>query len=275
VLIGTQCWMASNLNVGVMLSGAISPTDNGLIEKYCYDDLTANCDVYGGLYSWDEMMSYGNNEEAKGICPDGWHVPSDSEVIILEMALGMDSTTAHLANTWRGSDVGAQMLNGGSSGLNILYAGSRSGSGTFMVIQSYAYLYTSSEAGINAWRRCLRTNDARVGRFNTFPKDYAFSLRCVKDTNNVTPGMPEHTNQQQISFFYADHTLVLFSKSLHPIHSGIRIFDMTGRNVFSTNATFDADNTKHSIQIPHFLSGIYIVVIQYQNRIETGKIIMY
>ena len=54
VLVGTQCWMKENLNIGNKIDGANQQTDNGLIEKYCYNDDDANCTTYGGLYQWNE-----------------------------------------------------------------------------------------------------------------------------------------------------------------------------------------------------------------------------
>ena len=84
VLIGTQCWMAQNLDVGTMITGDTAMTDDGVIEKHCYDDDPANCAARGALYQWDEMMDYdpsdaGNPSTTRGICPTGWHVPSDEE----------------------------------------------------------------------------------------------------------------------------------------------------------------------------------------------------
>ena len=58
VSIGTQCWMAENLNVGTRIDDPANQTNNSTLEKYCYDNLESNCDVYGGLYQWNEMMQY-------------------------------------------------------------------------------------------------------------------------------------------------------------------------------------------------------------------------
>lgn len=85
VKMGDQCWMAENLNIGTMIPGGVKATNNGTIEKYCYNNLKTNCDVYGGLYQWDEMMAYEdtsvrNPSGIQGICPAGWHLPSFSEM---------------------------------------------------------------------------------------------------------------------------------------------------------------------------------------------------
>ncbi len=84
VLIGEQCWLKENLNVGIMINDYENMTDNGVIEKYCYDNNIENCDEYGGLYQWDEMMQYVTTTFTQGICPPGWHLPHDYEWKILE-----------------------------------------------------------------------------------------------------------------------------------------------------------------------------------------------
>jgi uncharacterized protein (TIGR02145 family) len=181
IKIGDKCWMSENLNIGIETLGNVEMTDNDIVEKYCYNNMTSYCDTYGGLYQWNEMMAYSKTENAQGICPDGWHVPSDGEVQELEMALGMDASIAALTNIWRGSDEGTQMAMGGGSGYEALFSGRRVTGGLYSAIDNYEYLYTSTEAGSNAWRRCLRVADNRVGRYNTFPKTYGMSIRCVQD----------------------------------------------------------------------------------------------
>ncbi len=83
VQILSQCWMKENLNVGTMISGSEQMSNNGIIEKYCYNNETDSCNKYGGIYQWNEMMSYTNQPESQGICPQGWHIPSDDEWKIL------------------------------------------------------------------------------------------------------------------------------------------------------------------------------------------------
>ncbi|MDP1623217.1 MAG: FISUMP domain-containing protein [Bacteroidales bacterium] len=79
VQIGTQCWMAANLNYGSTVPSFQVQYDNCISEKYCYNDLTGNCNKYGGLYQWDEVMRYDNAAAGQGLCPPGWHVPAESE----------------------------------------------------------------------------------------------------------------------------------------------------------------------------------------------------
>ncbi len=77
--IGNQCWMAENINVGQRIDGNQEMKNNSTIEKYCYSDNEINCNEYGGLYQWDEMMQYTTQEGIQGICPEGWHIPTDGE----------------------------------------------------------------------------------------------------------------------------------------------------------------------------------------------------
>ncbi len=182
VQIGTQCWMGENMNIGTMINGTAEQTDDATIQKYCYNNSESNCDECGGLYQWDEMMQYVTTESSQGICPSGYHVPSDEEWKTLEKYLGMTQTEADQANVWRGAPVGDMLKEGGSSGYNEKLCGRRPSGGGFYYKGTYGYPYTSTESGgTNAWRRCLANSLSTVGRWNTFPKDYAFSVRCLKD----------------------------------------------------------------------------------------------
>ena len=71
VSIGTQCWFSSNLNYGQYIPagpGGQVQRDNCTIEKYCYSNSNINpdnCNSFGGLYQWDEMMQYDVIETAQ------------------------------------------------------------------------------------------------------------------------------------------------------------------------------------------------------------------
>jgi len=95
VTIGTQTWLAENLKTGKMINWSVEnrTTDDSIIEKYCYDNIITNCNIYGGLYSWFEMRDYvlpdsGSLVTVQGICPAGWHIPTFHEWHTLFTYLG-------------------------------------------------------------------------------------------------------------------------------------------------------------------------------------------
>ncbi len=184
VLIGTQCWMTSNMNLGEQIDGTTEPTDNQKIEKWCYDNEESNCDSYGGLYSWDEAMQYSTKEGAQGICPSGWHIPTDAEQYILENYLeDLGETCDAISDgTSDCAYASTKLKSGGSSGFEGLLAGFRStGStdGPFYVLGSIAYFWSSSQSGTSAWHRSLGSSDY-VFRY-LGAKANGFSVRCLKD----------------------------------------------------------------------------------------------
>ena len=194
IAIGTQVWARYNLNVGTLVAGTVAQTNNGgaNIEKYCYGDTEAGCTAtdtngipYGALYQWGEAMGYAPTPVApavvQGICPTGSHIPSDAEWKTLELYLGMTPGSAVGqvdATGWRGTNQGTQLKSGGNSGLNLPLAGYRNTGGSFVSRTSYAYPWSSSESGANAWYRGLRSSYATVGR-NAYGKAYGFSVRCL------------------------------------------------------------------------------------------------
>ncbi len=179
-LAGT-CWMARNLDIGARIDSSEGQFDQEVIEKYCYDDDPAMCDVYGGLYQWNQAMDYSNEEGAQGICPDGWRIPSDDEWKELEMFLGMTEVEAD-STGWRGEGAGEALKEGGSSGFEGLLGGAWRTT-FFSAIDAYGYWWTSSNPAesMYPWRRCLRAQGGDVARYDTFPSSFGLSVRCVLD----------------------------------------------------------------------------------------------
>jgi len=77
-----QCWMSENLNYGTFNPGY--QYNDEIVMKSCMYANSVNCDEYGGFYQWNEMMNWTTTEGGQGICPDGWHIPSDSEIFQME-----------------------------------------------------------------------------------------------------------------------------------------------------------------------------------------------
>jgi uncharacterized protein (TIGR02145 family) len=192
VRIGQQCWMAQNLDFGVMINRSGYATDNGTPEKYCYGDDPANCETYGGLYSWDEMMQYNLVEGTQGVCPDGWHIPSDGEWKTLEMALGMTREIVEIEG-WRGFNEGGKLKVSGiefwdgpnegatnESGFSALPAGGMDDIHQFDGMGFFSDFWTSSWNEPYPWYRLLNADRADIYR-TMGVREFGTSVRCVKD----------------------------------------------------------------------------------------------
>ena len=124
-------------------------------------------------------MQYVTTEGAQGICPTNSHIPSDNEWKTLEMQLGMTQSEADVFGAWRGIDQGTKLQLGGSSGLDMPFAGNRKYDGTFNILSLSANLWSSSlDSGSNVWYRYMSSTGALVGR-NVLIKTYGISIRCV------------------------------------------------------------------------------------------------
>ena len=195
VLIGSQCWMKENLNIGEMIPGDQEMEDNGIIEKYCHSDYPPFCATYGGLYQWNEIMKYTTQYGAQGICPSGWHIPTDEEWRTLEGTV--DSQYGLLDPEWghigmRGLDAGFHLkstarwyVNGNgddSYGFSARPGGYRGFDSAFDCLGEYAYIWSSTGDSVSdAWYRDLYYYyyDG-VGRYNA-SKASGFSVRCLQD----------------------------------------------------------------------------------------------
>ncbi len=192
VIIGKQCWLAGNLNVGLAILGDQDQSENSIIEKYCYDDKPDSCAVYGGLYQWAEMVQYLNGASnttswdpapsghVQGICPPGWHIPKDLEMDVLEEYLGgstvaggkmKETGTEH----WQSPNTGAT----NESGFTGLPGGV--GGGIYMYINTSGTWWISTESDdTHSWRFRLHYTSEGISR-TTWSKDAAYSVRCIKN----------------------------------------------------------------------------------------------
>ena len=181
VLIGSQCWFKENLNVGTMINGSEEMKDNSIIEKYCYDNDPANCEIYGGLYQWNEMMEYSTTAGVQGICPGGWHSSTYVEWTILIDFLGGESVAGGKIKEsgtihWQSPNTGTN-----ESGFTALPGGCRYPTGGFFLLIYTAFTWSSSGYGSpEALYQYLSHDHDKVYRFDR-PKNFGFSVRCLKD----------------------------------------------------------------------------------------------
>lgn len=203
VVIGTQEWMKHNLNVGVMIPGTQDQTGNGTIEKYCYNNLESNCDLYGGLYQWNEAMQYATAEGSQGICPDGFHIPTSVEYQILYEYLGGENFVYPLPQSAVGAKLketgfthwnpltpiiytrpnyyDKQAISNNSTGLTLVGGGIRWHRGNFYYLKIDGNYWLSSEVSPTSamwWGTTYSTSNANYGQFL---KAEGLSIRCIKD----------------------------------------------------------------------------------------------
>ncbi len=189
VEIGTQCWLDRNMNVGTRINAGIgNQTNNATIEKYCYSDTVSNCinnhpkRPDGGFYEWDEAMQYVTTEGARGICPAGWHIPTDAEWYTLENFLKASSTASCDATRtiYACVDAGTKLKFGGSTGFEGNLSGIESNGG-FGSRDTVSFFWTSSEDTSFGQDRRLTSSQAKVGRGSSGKINTAVSVRCIKD----------------------------------------------------------------------------------------------
>ena len=198
VQMGDQLWMAENLKVSHYNDGSEIPTGYSNSEwgwldmgAYAvYDDDPVNTDVYGNLYNWYTV------DDDRGVCPDGWHIPSDEEFMELEMFLGMSESEANSTGN-RGTNEGSKLADNadlwnsgnlednaefGTSGFNGLPAGHRLyDNGYYSGMGNFASYWTSTVYSSNtAWNRELEYHASVAYRFNA-TKEFGFSIRCLKN----------------------------------------------------------------------------------------------
>ena len=181
VLIGDQCWFKENLNIGTKINsttGGFQQTDNGTIEKYCYNNDEANCDTYGGLYEWTEAMQYITTKGSQGICPYGWHIPTYSEFQTLQSYVGDQATKLIDENAKNGYTYTNE------SEFSSLFTGYRGYDfGGFSYLGDFAYFWSSTatgETGIDVNYMRLDYYNLDVS-FDNSRKGNGFSVRCLKD----------------------------------------------------------------------------------------------
>ena len=198
VLIGQQCWFAENLRSESYENGDAIPsglgdsewdnTSSGAVAVYgegsseCndYSPVGDACDEawslseYGRLYNWYAV------DDARGLCPSGWHVPTDGEWTVLTDHLGGESVAGGQMKTTYGWYDGGNGTN--SSGFSGLPGGYRDyTSGFFNSAGLNGYWWSSSPNGSFAWSRLLGYNYESVYRYNGFNPQDGFSVRCVRD----------------------------------------------------------------------------------------------
>jgi len=197
VKIGDQIWMAENLaylpSVNMVADGS-EDAAGSYYYVYGYNGTnvadakaTANYTTYGVLYNWTAAMdgeasSTTNPSGIQGVCPTGWHLPSDAEWTELTDYLGGTSVAGgKLKETgtthWTSPNTGAT----NETGFTALPGGNRFNDGTFNIVGINGYWWCATESSASsAWYRSMYYGGSSVSRSDV-NKELGFSVRCVRD----------------------------------------------------------------------------------------------
>ena len=193
VLIGEQCWFAENLRANNYRNGdeIVSNLNDSEWEAYTqgastiYDNDLSNLESYGRLFN-----SYAV-EDIRGLCPQGWKVPSDLDWMALEVEIGMSQEEAE-STQLRGTDQGAQLraefgwLGDGNEsnllGFSALPGGTRDDDGSFSLIGQNGFWWSSTPVESSLWYRRIDYNGDGIFRWYVINQPDALSVRCIKDS---------------------------------------------------------------------------------------------
>ncbi len=158
VQIGTQIWMAENLNY-----------NTGSSE--CPANDPAKCDTYGRLYDWPTAMT---------ACPSGWKLPTDAELYTLENYFASGTCNATRASGWDCSPAGTALIS--QTGFGALMTGYRYYTVAYGHSHQTMFWSTTSYNQNNeyAWLRLLDSTNDRVLRLYSNKGDHV-SVRCLKE----------------------------------------------------------------------------------------------
>ena len=201
VTIGTQTWMAENLNYAYTSVPYKYDSKYGSYTSdstsWCYDDDPSNCDKYGRLYTWAASMDsigtwstngigcgYGSTcsptYPVRGICPTGWHLPTKAEFETLFTAVGGSFQAAKRLKSTSGWEAAGEAID--AYGFSALPAGARDNKGAFSSPGLYAYFWSATEFRDYAYNIFLYSND-EFAYLKYVDKYLGLSVRCIKDSD--------------------------------------------------------------------------------------------
>lgn len=188
VIIGTQIWMAENLNYYY---------NSGTARSACYSGSASNCELYGRLYQWSAVvdsagifsttgMGCGHGKQCnitqsvRGVCPKGWHVPDTTEIRALDSYVnsknGSESVGKSLkSNSLWSSNAGTDMF-----GFSALPSGVGRGYGDYVNIKNLAYFWSSSDYSTGAYAMYMDNSGSYHAVFSV-SKSALYPVRCLKD----------------------------------------------------------------------------------------------
>ena len=274
VTIGSQVWLGQNLkttkyNDGTSVQLVTENNNWGTISTpaYCwYNNDIGNKNPYGALYNW-----YAINTGR--LCPQGWHVPSDSEWTIFTNYLGGASISGGKLKEdglthWLSPNSGA--IN--SANFSALPGGNRNYfSGDFYGLGNGGDWWSNTEDEMyNAWHRSIVYNNSGISRLNP-SKSYGFSVRCLCDL--LSTSTSELANSNKIVYYPNPTKGLVYISSDKSIEGEVRIEVYSNLGVLLQSLTILQGNETPQIDLSRYSPGIYLIKIDTNNKNFLGKII--
>lgn len=213
VQIGSQCWLKQNLRTKTKPGGEAltnSTSDDVLInsERACpgatgttTPGTEEDCNTFGALYTWAAMMNGTITAGTQGICPDGWHVPTDQEWNVLDQYVADPGQCDPARYNWECAKGGDKLQTAtqcigrtpcGTSGFNATLAGFRDVNGSSFGSRGYipwagafygaSFMFTSTLASITYGPPILRELHSEYPYILRYPSSaYSLSVRCLKN----------------------------------------------------------------------------------------------
>ncbi|MDR2594074.1 MAG: fibrobacter succinogenes major paralogous domain-containing protein [Fibromonadaceae bacterium] len=186
VQIGDQVWMAENLNYKVDGSKC------GGNDHKLYDENTINCDKFGRLYNWatamgidakyNRQMWNGSDVKHRGICPSGWHLPSNNEwQMLIDFVGGVETAGTKLKATSDWNSYSGVPFGTDTYGFSAMPGGYGYSDGGFYDVGNYGDWWGASEAGSYNAYYLIKSYYHEGAEYSNFDKDEYFSVRCLQD----------------------------------------------------------------------------------------------
>jgi len=257
ITIGSQFWLRENLRSLHYSDGTEIPD----VADYNNSDSLAS--IYGRLYTWDAAMRQSAIPGSQGVCPSGWHVPTDEEWTELENFLGGAAVAGGKMKEpgyahWNPPNTGAD----NSSGFMALPAGEYDAHQfmQFQLLNTHAVFWTSTMiSGSLARERYLSYDNASSSIYDWY-KSMKYSIRCIRD---IHVGMEQRHQQDRFRIgTSSEGSLLIFSDEAGTCR--LSLFDAQGRMVIS--ARFDPSKSCRVNSSASLKSGCYLAVIERLNE---------
>lgn len=279
VQIGSACWMRQNLNFGKMVTSYTSTVthpdmfNNSIYEKYAYNNDSTNLPNYGALYEWDELMNYTSTPGGQGLCPNGWHVPTDAEWQTMIVAAGGTLITTaggyggnKLKNIGEGFGLGAGT---NTSGFSAKHSGDRDSYGIFYGLGFRSIFWTSTPNGNPAAHQyTLWADRDTIARGNNAQKITGFACRCVR---NVVAGIGEIKNSSFNMYPNPSNATVYFTLNRIVFNMEYEISDQLGNVIMKGNF---ANVSEFDLSTQNLDAGCYSVKIIADGETSVQKMIV-